>query len=76
MSSDPYCGVCEGAGWDWRRAADEDIQVDDPVDYYQCPCVEVVRLRAAGDALVGALENNLMATAVVLVNQWKEARRG
>ena len=37
---------------------------------------EIERLRAAGDALVGALENNLMATAVVLVNQWKEARRG
>ena len=38
--------------------------------------LEIERLRAAGDALVGALENNLMATAVVLVNQWKEARRG
>jgi len=36
---------------------------------------EIERLRAVGDALVGALENNLMATAVVLVNQWKEARR-
>ena len=35
---------------------------------------EIERLRAIGDALVGALENNLMATAVVLVNQWKEAR--
>jgi hypothetical protein len=36
---------------------------------------EIERLRAAGNALVFALENNLMATAVVLVNQWKEARR-
>jgi hypothetical protein len=36
---------------------------------------EIERLCAAGDALVFALENNLMATAVVLVNQWKEARR-
>ncbi len=35
---------------------------------------EIERLRAIGDALIGALENNLMATAVVLVNQWKEAR--
>ena len=30
------CPTCEGAGWDWKRAADEDIQVDDPVDYYPC----------------------------------------
>ena len=36
---------------------------------------EIERLRAIGDALIGALENNLMATAVVLVNQWKETRR-
>lgn len=33
---------------------------------------EVERLRDLGDALICALENNLMATAVVLVNQWKE----
>lgn len=27
----PRCEVCEGAGWDWKRAADEDdLQVDDP----------------------------------------------
>lgn len=33
----PRCEVCEGAGWDWKRAADEDdLQVDDPVDYYWC----------------------------------------
>jgi len=37
---------------------------------------EIERLRAAGDALVNALETNMMATAVVLLNQWKEARRG
>ena len=48
--ADPDCLVCEGAGWDWRRAADEDLQVDDPVDCYQCPCVEVVRLQALIDA--------------------------
>lgn len=39
-STDPptycRCEVCEGAGWDWKRAADEDQQVDDPVDYYWC----------------------------------------
>jgi hypothetical protein len=33
---DSRCEVCEGAGWDWKRAADEDLQVDDPVDYYWC----------------------------------------
>lgn len=33
------CPNCEGAGWDWKKAADEDLQVDDPVDYYPCiPC--------------------------------------
>lgn len=52
MSSDPDCTVCEGAGWDWRRAADEDLQVDDPVDYYQCPCVKMMRLRAAIESLL------------------------
>lgn len=30
------CPQCEGAGWDWKLAADEDLQVDDPVDYYHC----------------------------------------
>ncbi len=49
MSGDPNCTVCEGAGWDWRRAADEQIQVDDPVVYYRCPCVKVMRLRAERD---------------------------
>jgi chromosome segregation ATPase len=37
---------------------------------------EADRLRAAGDALVKALETNMMATAVVLLNEWKEIRRG
>lgn len=37
---DPSCTVCDGAGWDWQRAADEDLEVDDPVDYYRCRCVE------------------------------------
>ncbi len=49
MSGDPMCTVCEGAGWDWRRAADEQIQVDDPVVYYRCPCVKVMRLLAERD---------------------------
>ena len=69
MSGDPYCGVCEGAGWNWRRAADEDIQVDDPVDYYQCPCVEVMRLRTAGDALADVVDD-----WPELVAAWNEAR--
>jgi len=30
------CEVCEGAGWDWKKCADEDREVDDPVDEYQC----------------------------------------
>jgi RecJ-like exonuclease len=30
------CSICEGAGWDWKKAADQDLQVDDPVEYYQC----------------------------------------
>jgi hypothetical protein len=59
----------------------DDIEWEDIPHYELCEMVielraEIERLRAAGDALVGALENNLMATAVVLVNQWKEARRG
>lgn len=37
---------------------------------------EIANLRVAGDALVGALESNMMATAVVLANRWKEAHRG
>jgi hypothetical protein len=40
VSGEPNCTVCDGAGWDWRRAADEQIQVDDPVDYYRCLCAE------------------------------------
>jgi len=70
VSGDPKCGVCEGAGWDWRRAADEDLQVDDPVDHYQCPCVNVVRLRAAGDALAEVADE-----WPELVQAWQEARR-
>lgn len=30
------CPVCEGAGWDWKLCADEDLLVDDPVDQYWC----------------------------------------
>lgn len=30
------CEVCEGFGWDWKKAADDDLQVDDPVDTYFC----------------------------------------
>lgn len=30
------CPQCEGAAWDWKKAADEDLQVDDPVDSYPC----------------------------------------
>jgi hypothetical protein len=33
---DNLCPVCEGAGWDWKRCADEDLQVDDRVDEYRC----------------------------------------
>ena len=61
MSADLYCGVCQGAGWDWRRAADEDLQVDDPVDYYECPCVEVMRLRADLAAANSELRSDLLA---------------
>ena len=70
MSADPYCGVCQGAGWDWRRAADEDRQVDDPLDHYQCPCVEVTRLRAAGDALAEALRAMTRLGAPPDMNEW------
>jgi len=49
---------------------------DDAVGLMDRAADEIERLRAAGDALVNALETNMMATAVVLVNQWKEARRG
>jgi hypothetical protein len=55
VSSDPDCTVCEGAGWDWKQAANEQQQVDDPVVYYRCPCVEVMRLRAAVERLLSAL---------------------
>lgn len=34
------CPVCEGRGWDWKRCADEDLQVDDPVDEYWCRTCE------------------------------------
>jgi hypothetical protein len=40
MYEKPICNICEGVGWDWRRAADENVQVDDPVDHYRCPCVD------------------------------------
>lgn len=30
------CETCEGAAWDWKRAADEDLLVDDPIDEYPC----------------------------------------
>jgi hypothetical protein len=83
MSSDPNCGVCEGAGWDWRRAADDDLQVDDPVDRYQCPCVEVTRLRVAGDALakvlaidhheIGCVDDK--CNSMVALAAWQEARQ-
>jgi hypothetical protein len=54
LRSDQNCGVCEGAGFNWRRAADESRydQVEDFVDYYRCPCVEVVRLRAEVERLI------------------------
>lgn len=35
------CHICEGAGWDWKTAADEDLQLDDPVDAYPCPACTV-----------------------------------
>lgn len=38
--------------------------------------LEIERLRNAGDALVGALENGLMGTAALLMQDWREARRG
>ncbi len=78
MSGDPECVVCEGAGWDWRRAAEDNLQVDDPVDYYRCPCVEVMRLRAAGDALYAVLNGFRSTSASGLddVNAaWREVRR-
>ena len=78
MSSDPNCGVCEGAGWDWRRAADEQTQAADPVDYYKCPCVEVMRLRAAGDALADDVDVALHSYSVGIYHTlpaWREARR-
>jgi hypothetical protein len=41
MSLDRPCGTCDGHRWDWKRCADEDLQVDDPVDYYPCPdCID------------------------------------
>ena len=52
------CTVCEGAGWDWRRAAEDNLQVDDPVNYYRCPCVKAMRLQAERDA-ERALANQL-----------------
>ena len=69
MSGEPMCTVCEGAGWDWRRAADEQLQVDDPVVYYRCPCVKVMRLRAERDAeraLADQLHHALCVSAVRL----------
>ena len=79
MSGDPNCGVCEGAGWDWRRAADEDLQVDDPVDHYRCPCVDVMRLRAAGDALADNFRRHVTACGVndgrESLSAWQRARQ-
>ena len=34
----------------------------------------LTQLTDIGDALVGALENGMMATAVVFVEQWKNCR--
>jgi hypothetical protein len=39
-ASNPECVVCDGVGWDWRKAAEDNLQVDDPVDYYRCLCAE------------------------------------
>ena len=32
------CPICDGAGWDWKKASDDDLQVDDPVETYRCAC--------------------------------------
>lgn len=32
------CQICDDAGWDWKKAADDDLQVDDPVESYPCIC--------------------------------------
>jgi hypothetical protein len=70
VSGEANCNICDGAGWDWRRAADQQLQVDDPVDHYRCPCVDVMRLRAAGDALAEVADE-----WPELVEAWQEARR-
>jgi predicted nucleic acid-binding Zn-ribbon protein len=64
----------ERNGWQ-ATAAGLSQDISNAEDEIERLRAEVERLRAIGDALIGALENNLMATAVVFVNQWKEARR-
>jgi hypothetical protein len=87
VSGDPMCTVCEGAGWNWRRAADEQLQVDDPVVNYRCPCVEVMRLRAeverlraAGNAMADNFRRHVTACGVndgrESLSAWEEACRG
>ncbi len=73
MSGDPNCVVCEGAGWDWRRAADEQQQIDDPVDYYRCPCVEVMRLK--NDLQFERDANNTMSALVTTISAEHAAER-
>ena len=81
------CSPPNPLGCVWCEAADEIERLRAERDEWQSEYLtaflqvgfavdEIANLRAAGDALVGALESNTMATAVVLANRWKEARRG
>ena len=59
MADDTKCAICEGAGWDWKRAADEDLLVDDPVDHYWCEACDGTgeELFAVGDDIVTQLRS-------------------